>query len=48
MEMPVKRILMGVPAAKAADVASLAEPGALDFFVRFARRMRKTVIANEA
>ena len=48
MEVPVKRILMGVPAAKAADGASLAEPGALDFFVRFARRMRKTVIANEA
>jgi acetoacetyl-CoA synthetase len=48
MEMPVKRILMGVPAAKAADGASLAEPGALDFFIRCARRMRKMVIANEA
>jgi acetoacetyl-CoA synthetase len=38
MEVPVKRILMGVPAAKAADGASLAEPGALDFFVRFAKQ----------
>ena len=37
MEVPVKRILMGVPAAKAADGASLAQPGALDFFVRFAK-----------
>jgi acetoacetyl-CoA synthetase len=38
LEVPVKRILMGVPAAKAADGASLADPGALDFFVRFAKR----------
>ncbi len=37
MEVPVKRILMGVPAAKAVDGASLAEPGALDSFVRFAK-----------
>jgi acetoacetyl-CoA synthetase len=38
MEVPVKRILMGVPLAKAADGASVAEPRALDFFVRFARQ----------
>jgi acetoacetyl-CoA synthetase len=37
MEVPIKRILMGVPLAKAADGASLAEPGSLDFFVRFAK-----------
>jgi acetoacetyl-CoA synthetase len=38
MEVPVKRILMGVPAAKAADGSSLAQPGALDYFVRFAKQ----------
>jgi acetoacetyl-CoA synthetase len=37
MEVPVKRILMGVPAAKAADASSLADPRALEAFVRFAR-----------
>jgi acetoacetyl-CoA synthetase len=60
MEVPVKRILMGVPLAKAADGGSLANPGALDYFVRFAKEqqdyslrgrfglMRPTVNANEA
>jgi acetoacetyl-CoA synthetase len=38
MEVPVKRILMGMPPAKAADAAILAEPDALDFFVRLARQ----------
>jgi acetoacetyl-CoA synthetase len=38
MEVPVKRILSGVPVAKAADGASLADPGALEYFVRFARQ----------
>ena len=60
MEVPVKRILMGVPVAQAADGACVAVPGALDFFVRFASRqtdysrrgrlalMRQTVNAHEA
>jgi acetoacetyl-CoA synthetase len=38
MEVPVKRILMGTPPANAADPAILAEPGALDFFVCFAKQ----------
>jgi acetoacetyl-CoA synthetase len=38
MEVPVKRILMGMPLNRAVDPAMLAEPGALDFFVRLARR----------
>jgi acetoacetyl-CoA synthetase len=38
MEVPVKRILMGVPPEKAADVSLLADPDSLDFFVRLARR----------
>jgi acetoacetyl-CoA synthetase len=34
LEVPVKRILMGVPAEQAASRESLANPAALDFFVR--------------
>ncbi len=34
LEVPVKRILSGVPAEKAASRESLANPAALDFFVR--------------
>lgn len=33
LEVPVKRILMGTPAAQAASRESLANPEALDFFV---------------
>jgi acetoacetyl-CoA synthetase len=36
LEVPVKRILMGTPAAEAASRESLANPGALDFFVGLA------------
>ena len=38
LEVPVRHILMGMPLAKAADGASVADPRALDFFVRFARQ----------
>jgi acetoacetyl-CoA synthetase len=38
MEVPVKRILMGVPPAQAADLSALAEPGSLDQFIRYATR----------
>jgi acetoacetyl-CoA synthetase len=37
LEVPVKRILMGVPAEQAASAGSLADPHALDFFVELAR-----------
>jgi acetoacetyl-CoA synthetase len=37
LELPVKRILMGTPAEKAAARDSLANPGALDAFVDLAR-----------
>jgi acetoacetyl-CoA synthetase len=37
LEVPVKRILQGVPADKAASRDSLADPAALDFFVGYAR-----------
>jgi len=36
LEVPVKRILMGTPAAQAASRDSLANPAALDWFTRFA------------
>jgi acetoacetyl-CoA synthetase len=37
LEVPVKRILMGVPAGQAASVDSLANPRSLDYFVELAR-----------
>jgi len=36
LEVPVKRILMGTPASEAASRDSLANPGALDFYVELA------------
>src|SRR5437588_569151 len=39
LEVPVKKILMGTPPAKAASVDSLANPQALDFFVALAGRL---------
>ena len=37
LEVPVKKILMGVPAEKAASRDSLANPRSLDFFVGLAK-----------
>jgi acetoacetyl-CoA synthetase len=37
LEVPVRRILMGVPAEKAANRAALANPAALDFFIAYAK-----------
>lgn len=39
LEVPVKRILMGTPAEKAASRDSLANPAALDYFVEMAKRL---------
>jgi acetoacetyl-CoA synthetase len=39
LEVPVKRILMGIPPAQAASIDSLANPGALDWFVALAGRL---------
>ncbi len=41
LEVPVKRILMGTPAERAASRDSLANPGSLDFFTALAERLRK-------
>ncbi len=39
LEVPVKRILMGTPPEQAASRDSLANPGALDYFVELAARL---------
>ncbi|MBI5914781.1 MAG: acetoacetate--CoA ligase [Bacteroidetes bacterium] len=40
MEAPVKKILMGKPIEKAANLDSMKNPGSLAFFVGFKKRMR--------
>jgi len=37
LEVPVRRILLGMPAERAANRAALANPASLDFFVEFAK-----------
>jgi acetoacetyl-CoA synthetase len=36
MEVPVRRILLGVPADQAANRNAMANPGSLDFYVSYA------------
>ena len=36
MEVPVRRILLGMPAERAANRSAMADPSALDWFVRYA------------
>jgi acetoacetyl-CoA synthetase len=40
LEVPVRRILMGNSPARAVDRTCLAQPRALDFFIRYAKRQR--------
>jgi acetoacetyl-CoA synthetase len=40
MEVPVRRILMGVPAEKAASRATMADAKSLDWFIRFSKEQR--------
>ena len=40
MEVPVRRILMGVPAERAANRSGLSDPSALDFFIDYAGRQQ--------
>lgn len=39
MEVPVRRILLGHPVEKAANVGAMRNPHALDYFVQFAKRL---------
>jgi len=41
VEVPVRRILLGTDPAKAYNPGSLRNPSSMDFFIDFARRMRK-------
>jgi acetoacetyl-CoA synthetase len=47
MEIPVRRILQGVPAAEAANASAMADPAALDFFVNYARMLRDAEVDME-
>ncbi len=40
MEVPVRRILQGVPAGEAANPNAMADPAALDFFVSYVATQR--------
>ena len=40
MEVPVRRILMGVPVEKAANRAAMANVESLDYFIRYAREQQ--------
>ena len=45
MEVPVRRILMGMPAAKAANLNAMASPKAIDWFVEYARTQKDYSLA---
>src|SRR5690606_34266452 len=40
MEVPVRRLLAGVPVAKAANRDAMANPAALDFFIEYAEKQK--------
>jgi len=40
MEVPVRRILMGMPAEKAANRSGVADPSTLDYFITYAQRQQ--------
>jgi len=39
MEVPIKKVLMGMPAEKAVNRGAMANPEALDFFLELARQL---------
>jgi acetoacetyl-CoA synthetase len=45
MEVPVRRILMGVPVEKAANRAAMANVESLDYFIEYARTQRDYSLA---
>jgi acetoacetyl-CoA synthetase len=48
LEVPVKRILMGAPVQQAASVDSLANPAALDYFVKLAGELAAERVGETA
>ena len=47
MEVPVRKILMGIPAEQAANRNAMANPEALDFFVNYVKVQRDYRVAAE-
>jgi acetoacetyl-CoA synthetase len=45
MEVPVRRILMGVPVEKAANRSATANVESLDYFIEYARTQRDYSLA---
>ena len=41
LEVPVKKILAGVPVEKAVNVDSMSNPDSIDYFVRFAAKLHE-------
>jgi len=42
LEVPVRRILMGMPPDQAANRSAMADPAALDFFVTYAEQYERS------
>jgi acetoacetyl-CoA synthetase len=47
LEVPVRRILMGVPPEKAANRDAVANPQSLDYFISYAANQRDYSLAAE-
>jgi acetoacetyl-CoA synthetase len=48
LEVPVRRILMGMDPEKAANRAALANPAALDYFIDYAKNQRDFVLGGQS
>jgi len=44
MEVPVRKILLGHPVEKAANVGAMRNPQSLDYFVQFAQQLNSTTV----
>jgi len=42
LEVPVKKLLMGMPVEKAISMDALSDPQAMEYFIEFAQKMRKS------
>ena len=47
MEVPVRRLLLGVPPESAGDRSAMIDPGAFDFFIEYARRQRDYQVSED-
>jgi acetoacetyl-CoA synthetase len=48
LEVPIRRILMGVDPDKAVNRAALSNPDALDYFIRYTKDQRDFALKNES